>query len=159
MRKSHLIANKRLLFCFLWRGSQKGRVWEKQPAESNVFWQQWVGVVSQLADLVGRELGYIKRRSTTQKRSLKLEFATVFDICSDFRRDWELGGLLVSFGYSFSHLKATGRWGIAIFRNNNAYLSKLWFPLMIWEAKMPSRLAFKGLFPQSCSPLSNRNMS
>lgn len=68
-----------------------------------------MGVVSQLADLVGRELGCIKRRSTTQKRSLKLEFATVFDICLDFRRDWELSGLQVSFGYSFSHLKATGR--------------------------------------------------
>lgn len=29
--------------------------------------------------------------------------------------------------FSFSHLKATGRWGIAICHNNNAYSSKLTF--------------------------------
>lgn len=106
MAKSPLTANKRLLFCFFWRGSEKGRVWEKKPAESNVFRQQWVGPCQQ----AGRS-GWVRAR---RYKKADAEAFSQVGVCN---RVWRLLGFSArlevqwssgQFGlFSFSHLKAT----------------------------------------------------
>lgn len=99
MTKSHPIANKRFLFPLEGGRGKRGVFGRSDLLKVMFLDSSGRGLEARLAELVGREPGCIKRRSAAQKRSLKLEFATVFDICWDFRPDRELGGLLLTFSF------------------------------------------------------------
>lgn len=74
----------------------------KQPREGNAFRQQyvsveWAGFVCKLVDLVGREQGCIKRRSTAQELSVAqvhhhLALFWIFSVVGEADRScWPVG--------------------------------------------------------------------
>lgn len=103
----------------------------KRPTESNAFRQrcvcvwEWAWVVAKPAELVGREQGCIKRRSTAQKLSVIHHPVWHLLGVSAWLRS---GGAHWSVSGFFCHLRATERWGIRSCMNNTDFSQKeqLW---------------------------------